>query len=85
MAGTGKAHLRDRDDIVLRVEDLVVEFPAGGGSKVHAVSDISFDVAEGETLGLVGRVRLRQVDHRPGDHAAAPARPRVGRVRRHET
>jgi peptide/nickel transport system ATP-binding protein len=55
MAGSGKAHLRPgRDDIVLTVEDLVVEFPAGGGKKVHAVSDISFDVAKGETLGLVG-------------------------------
>jgi peptide/nickel transport system ATP-binding protein len=55
MAGTGKAHLRDDDDIVLSVEDLVVEFPAGRrGQKVHAVSGISFDVRRGETLGLVG-------------------------------
>jgi len=55
MAGSGTAHLRDdRDDIVLRVEDLVVEFPAGRGRKVHAVSGISFDVARGETLGIVG-------------------------------
>jgi len=54
MAGTGKAHLRDGGDTILRVEDLVVEFPAPGGQKVHAVSGISLDVAEGETLGLVG-------------------------------
>jgi peptide/nickel transport system ATP-binding protein len=54
MAGTGTAHLRDTDDILLRVEDLVVEFPAKGGQKVHAVSGISFDVRRGETLGLVG-------------------------------
>ncbi|MBV9207174.1 MAG: ATP-binding cassette domain-containing protein, partial [Actinobacteria bacterium] len=53
MAGTGKAHLRD-DDVLLRVEDLVVEFPAGGGRTVHAVSGISFDIRKGETLGLVG-------------------------------
>ncbi len=33
-------HLRDRDDLVLRVEDLVVEFPAGRGRKVHAVSGV---------------------------------------------
>ncbi len=39
----------------MRVEDLVVEFPAGrSGLKVHAVSNISLDVKEGETLGLVG-------------------------------
>jgi peptide/nickel transport system ATP-binding protein len=52
MAGSGKAHLRD--NALLRVDDLVVEFPAGGRRKVHAVSGISLDVVEGETLGLVG-------------------------------
>ena len=54
MAGSGTAHLRHGDDIVLRVEDLVVEFPAGRGRTVHAVSGVSFDVAKGETLGIVG-------------------------------
>ena len=54
MAGTGKAHLRDADDVLLKVEDLVVEFPAGRNRKVHAVSGISFDIRAGETLGLVG-------------------------------
>jgi peptide/nickel transport system ATP-binding protein len=54
MAGTGKAHLRTDSDVLLRVEDLVVEFPAKGGRTVHAVSGISFDVREGETLGIVG-------------------------------
>ena len=39
--------------MLLRVEDLVVEFRAEGG-KVKAVSGISLDVAPGETLGLVG-------------------------------
>ncbi|MEA3020892.1 MAG: peptide/nickel transport system ATP-binding protein [Actinomycetota bacterium] len=52
MAGTGKAHLRD--GALLTVEDLVVEFPAGRGRRVHAVSGISLDIMEGETLGLVG-------------------------------
>lgn len=54
MAGSGTAHLRDDASIVLvRVERMVVEFPIGGGT-VHAVSDVSFDLVEGETLGIVG-------------------------------
>ncbi|HET6185392.1 MAG TPA: oligopeptide/dipeptide ABC transporter ATP-binding protein [Trebonia sp.] len=52
MAGSGVAHLRE--DALLSVEHLVVEFPARDGKKVHAVSDVSFDVLPGETLGLVG-------------------------------
>jgi peptide/nickel transport system ATP-binding protein len=54
MAGSGTAHLRAPEDVLLRVENLVVDFPAGRNRKVSAVANISFDVAEGETLGLVG-------------------------------
>ena len=53
MAGSGTAHLR-QPDALLRVEHLVVDFPAGRGRRVHAVSDVSLDVLQGETLGLVG-------------------------------
>ncbi|NKY31557.1 ATP-binding cassette domain-containing protein [Nocardia speluncae] len=55
MAGTGTAHLRDDDaEVVLRVQDLVVEYPTAHSGKVHAVSNVSLDIRRGETLGLVG-------------------------------
>ena len=38
----------------LEATDLVVEFPVGGGKKVHAVSGVSLHVAPGETLGILG-------------------------------
>jgi len=54
MAGSGKAHLRPADEVLIQVEDLVVEFRAAGKRTVKAVSGISLDVKAGETLGLVG-------------------------------
>jgi peptide/nickel transport system ATP-binding protein len=55
MAGSGTTHLRDdHPNVLVRVEHMVVEFPMAGGGKVHAVSDVSFDLVEGETLGIVG-------------------------------
>jgi peptide/nickel transport system ATP-binding protein len=43
----------DLDEPLLRVEQLVVEY-AVRGALVHAVSNVSFEVDNGETLGLVG-------------------------------
>ena len=53
MAGSGTAHLRDRET-VLSVQNLVMEFRARRNRTVQAVSDVSFDLTSGETLGLVG-------------------------------
>lgn len=53
MAGSGTAHLRPADDVLLQVEDLIVEFTVDRRT-LHAVSGVSFDLRRGETLGLVG-------------------------------
>ncbi|MFI5720423.1 ABC transporter ATP-binding protein [Nocardia sp. NPDC051750] len=54
MAGSGTAHLRDDQDVVLSVRNLTVEYPGTGNERVHAVSDVSLDARRGETIGLVG-------------------------------
>jgi peptide/nickel transport system ATP-binding protein len=53
MAGSGTAHLRPRGETLLRMENLVVEFPTRAGT-VQAVTNVSLDIKRGETLGLVG-------------------------------
>jgi peptide/nickel transport system ATP-binding protein len=45
---------RELQNPLLRVEELVVEFPAAQRWKVHAVSGVSFEIRHNETLGLVG-------------------------------
>jgi len=54
MSGAGHAHLRELDDAVLQVRDLEVTFGSGRAPRVQAVSGVSFDIARGETLGIVG-------------------------------
>jgi peptide/nickel transport system ATP-binding protein len=69
------AAAQDPTQPLLGVDDLVVEY-AVGRQTVHAVSGVSFDIARGETLGLVGesgcgksslaRALLRLTDSRSG-------------------
>ena len=77
MAGSGTAALRG-DDVLLRVERLVVEF-GRGAHRVRAVSDISLDVAPGETLGLVGESGCGKST--TGRAVAQVVRPTSGSVR----
>jgi len=52
VAGSGTAHLRG-DEALLSVRDLIVEYHTEAGT-IQAVSQVSFDVMPGETLGIVG-------------------------------
>ena len=54
MAGSGKAHLRNSDDVLLNVENLIVEYKSSAGGAVQAVSDVSIDIVTGETVAVVG-------------------------------
>ena len=43
-----------QDDVVLRVQGLEVQFPSPRGEVMSVIEGVSFDVARGETVGLVG-------------------------------
>lgn len=54
MTGLGKEHLRQASDVLLRVEDLVIEYKTGRGTSFEAVAGVSFDIMPGETVAIVG-------------------------------
>ena len=41
-------------EYLLQARELTKHFPVAGGKRIHAVSGVSLDILEGETLGLVG-------------------------------
>ena len=44
----------NNNTILAEARHLTKEYPAGKGKKVHAVTDVSLTIYEGETLGIVG-------------------------------
>lgn len=46
--------MSDVRDVLIETKELTKEFPAGRGKKLHAVTDVSLKIYEGETLGIVG-------------------------------
>ena len=75
-------------EVLLRAEHIKKYFPVRKGillqremARVHAVDDVSFELRAGETLGLVGRVGVRQVHPGPVHRPAVPAERRLYRVR----
>ena len=70
---------------LLEARGLVQEFTVRGrggvkGGVVHAVSDVSFEVRPGETLGIVGETGSGQVDAGALGAAGAAAEGRDGDV-----
>ncbi len=74
-------------EVLLDVTGLQKLFPIPKGflqrtvGHVRAVDGVDFHIDEGETLGLVGRERLRQDDDRALHRCAPSSRPRAGPLR----
>jgi peptide/nickel transport system ATP-binding protein len=53
MAGSGKAHMRQQQ-VLLSAVNIVKTYKSRSAKRVQALSDVSIDIARGETLGVVG-------------------------------
>ena len=73
MAGSGTAHLRPEGETLLRVEELVVEFPVGrSGLKVHAVSNVSLITPRATIASRVYGARTKALRQLPAAPSRAP-------------
>ena len=76
MAGTGTAHLRDDADVVLRVEDLVVEFPVGRRAPCTPCPTSASTSSAARRSG--SSASPAAASRRPGGRSCSCRRPTVG-------
>ncbi len=72
--------------IAFSVDKLCKTYVSGGGflqpkRRTQAVNNVSFEIRRGETLGLIGEIRLRQIHGRPLGDPADRSRQRPGHAR----
>ena len=69
--------MQEQKTEILRVEHLKKYFTTPKGT-LHAVDDVNFSIRTGETLGVVGGVRMRKIHHGKGYPEASRTHKRQG-------